>query len=266
MTDTGTESDDREGAGQPAWVFSPIGYIHSCFKEKFGIPRQPGIIDDARGELELVPPHDSAEAVRGLEDFSHIWILFVFHAVAKQTGRSTVRPPRLGGNRRMGVFATRSGFRPNSIGMSVVELEGISRRGGRLLLGLKGIDLLDGTPVLDIKPYLPYADALEKATGGFTEKEQPNRLVVEFDPGALEYCMAREASDLPYLRAFITQMLENDPRPAYYRKHPQPKTFGVKVFDLEVKWEVYGDRVRVLEIRQRMEPPTVGIISARKNY
>ncbi|MFZ5571524.1 MAG: tRNA (N6-threonylcarbamoyladenosine(37)-N6)-methyltransferase TrmO [Thermodesulfobacteriota bacterium] len=255
------ENENPEGA----YTFRPIGYFHSCFKEKFGIPRQPGIVENARGQLELLPDHGSPDTVRGLEDFSHIWLLFVFHAVTHRRQRTTVRPPRLGGNRRMGVFATRSGFRPNPIGMSVAELEGISRRQGSLLLHLKGIDLLDGTPVLDVKPYLPYADAVMKATGGFAETEQPPLLRVEFDPEPLRHCMDREAADIPELHRFIVQMLENDPRPAYHRKHPQPKTFGTKVFDLEVRWVVSGDQARVIEIRQQPVPHEPGIIAARKN-
>ncbi len=144
----------------------PVGVIESCFKEKFGIPRQPGLVEAACASLRLLPPYDRAEAVRGLEGFSHVWLIFGFHATAAQGWRPTVRPPRLGGNARLGVFATRSTFRPNPLGLSVVRLLDIDTRRG-VQLQLAGGDLLNGTPVYDIKPYLPYADALSEAVGGF---------------------------------------------------------------------------------------------------
>ena len=134
------------------FTFHPIGVIRSCFTEKFGIPRQPGLVPAARATLEVFSPYDRDEAFRNLDEFSHLWVIFVFHGIPAGKWRPTVRPPRLGGNRRTGVFATRSGFRPNPIGMSAVSLEGIRRHNGKLLLELSGIDLLDRTPVLDIKP------------------------------------------------------------------------------------------------------------------
>jgi len=130
---------------------SPIGIVHSCFKEKFAIPRQPQLAPAARGVLELLPPFDQGDAVAGLEQVSHVWLLFLFHQALEDKPRLKVRPPRLGGNKTMGVFATRATHRPNGIGQSVVRLEAVEP--GRLLLS--GIDLLDGTPVLDIKPYVP---------------------------------------------------------------------------------------------------------------
>jgi tRNA (adenine37-N6)-methyltransferase len=136
-------------------AFTPIGIVHSPFKEKFGVPRQPGIATAARATLELLPPYDREEALEGLSGFSHVWLVFVFHATAAQGWQPSVRPPRLGGNVRVGVFASRSMFRPNPIGLSVVELEGYGREDGRLVLHVKGADLIDGTPVLDIKPYIP---------------------------------------------------------------------------------------------------------------
>lgn len=141
---------------------SPIGYIRSCFMEKFAIPRQPLLAPAARGTLELLPPFDQVEALEGLEQVSHVWLLFLFHQALEDKPRLKVRPPRLGGNRSLGVFATRATHRPNGIGQSVVRLEGFEA--GRLWLS--GIDLLDGTPVLDIKPYVPYADAVADARNG----------------------------------------------------------------------------------------------------
>ncbi len=133
----------------------PVGIVHSCFKEKFAIPRQPQLAPAARGVLELLPPFDQGDAVEGLEQVSHVWLLFLFHQALEEKPRLKVRPPRLGGNKSMGVFATRATHRPNGIGQSVVRLEGVEP--GRLLLS--GIDLLDGTPVLDIKPYVPMPTA-----------------------------------------------------------------------------------------------------------
>ena len=162
----------------------PIGIIHSCFSEKFGIPRQPGLVPVARAILEMRPPYDRDEAVNGLETFSHLWIIFVFHANPKGKWQPTVRPPRLGGNRRLGVFATRSGFRPNPIGLSVVRLEGIRRYKNKLLLDLSGVDLLDRTPVLDIKPYLPYVDSVPDAIGGFADRRPASAVTVVFSDHA----------------------------------------------------------------------------------
>lgn len=245
-----TDMESKKEFHQTDYIFRPIGFIRSCFKEKFGIPRQPGLLEAATGQLVLLPPYNSKEAVRALEEFSHVWIVFVFHALAPPKQKTTVRPPRLGGNRRLGVFATRSGFRPNPIGLSVVKLERISHGNAGCTLHLKGLDLLDGTPVLDVKPYLPYTDCLTTAAGGFAQEAPCDRnpLPVEFDSPALEYCLAREAADLPGLRAFITAMLTSDPRPAYYKKTSRRKRFGVKVFDLEVKWEVADEQIRVTEV------------------
>ena len=139
---------------------APVGIVRSCFKEKFAIPRQPQLAPAARGVLELLPPFDQGDAVEGLEQVSHVWLLFLFHQALEDKPRLKVRPPRLGGNKSMGVFATRATHRPNGIGQSVVRLEGVEP--GRLLLS--GIDLLDGTPVLDIKPYVPYADSIAGAS------------------------------------------------------------------------------------------------------
>ena len=167
---------------EPDFTFHPIGVIRSCFTEKFGIPRQPGLVPAARATLEVFSPYDHDEAFRDLDEFSHLWVLFVFHGIPAAKWRPTVCPPRLGGNRRTGVFATRSGFRPNPIGMSAVSLEGIRRQNGKLLLEMSGVDLLDRTPVLDIKPYLPYADALSGAFGGFADRPPEGNLPVAWCP------------------------------------------------------------------------------------
>jgi len=142
---------------------TPIGFVQSCFKEKFATPRQPGLADAAKGVIELIPPFNLPESVEGLEDCSHIWLQFVFHECMNQGWKPKVRPPRLGGNKKMGVFATRATHRPNALGLSVVKLDGIECTDDQVRLHISGLDLIDGTPILDIKPYIPYSDAIENA-------------------------------------------------------------------------------------------------------
>jgi len=209
-----------------------IGIIHSCFKEKFAIPRQPALAPAAKGEIELFPPYNDPLAIEGLEDVSHLWINFIFHqALPKEDEvRLRVRPPRLGGNKKIGVFSTRATHRPNPIGLSVVKLDGI--KNGRLQIS--GIDLLDGTPIIDIKPYVPYADALTNATNGIAS-DSPELSLVEFSAEAL--CAAEthsERLDQP-VKELIEQMLAQDPKPAYQKPDPE-RIYGVKIWDLEVKW------------------------------
>lgn len=227
------------------YSFETIGVVHSCFKEKFGIPRQPGLVREARATLELLPPYDRVEALKGIEAFSHVWILFVFHAIPRSPWKATVRPPRLGGNQRVGVFATRSTFRPNPIGMSVVALEEVVREGGRLMLRLKGIDLLDGTPVLDIKPYIPYADAIPQARAGFAQDAPGQALRVVFGTQAVAFCEAR-AHEQPGLSRFIEQLLAQDPRPAYVDE--DGRIYGMRLFDFDLRWQVNGDTAEVLSM------------------
>lgn len=227
--------------------FRQIGMIHSCFAEKFGIPRQPGLAPAARAVLELRPPYDSAEAVRGLEAFSHLWVVFVFHANAQGKWQPTVRPPRLGGNRRIGVFATRSGFRPNPIGMSVVALEGIRRDKGRLLIDLSGIDLLDGTPVLDIKPYLPYADSIPDANGDYAAEPPRSSIHIEFSNRGRHASTEAEKS-YPGFTALVIQVLRADPRPAYLEECSGRTEFGLQLYDRNIRWTVRSGTIFVHSI------------------
>ncbi len=155
------------------FVFNQIGTIRSPYKEKFAVPRQPGLVEDGGGELVLLPPYNQAEAVRGLSEFSHLWVMFIFHQTMEGGWRPTVRPPRLGGNARMGVFATRSTFRPNPLGMSLIELKNVRTQGSDVVLELGSLDLVDGTPVVDIKPYLPFAESQPQARAGFAQQRQP---------------------------------------------------------------------------------------------
>ena len=238
----------------------PIGVIHTCFKEKFGIPRQPNLAAGAPGTLEFFPEFARLEAVRGLEQFSHIWLIFVFHRAVKKGGKwsAMIRPPRLGGNKKVGVFASRSPFRPNPIGMSCVRLEGIESTVKGPVLHLTGVDILDQTPVLDIKPYLPYSDRLDTARDGFAPAPDNKRCQVSFSDTAATQIWEREKAN-PNLLRIITQVLENDPRPAYCRAHfsnsqqecrtdvPQEnRVYGIRMFDFDLKWQASGNKIRVL--------------------
>jgi tRNA-Thr(GGU) m(6)t(6)A37 methyltransferase TsaA len=230
------------------FCFEPIGVIHSCYKEKFGIPRQSGLVTAAEATLELYAPYDCREALAELEGFSHIWVVFVFHQIKRQAWKPTVRPPRLGGNQRIGVFASRSPFRPNPIGLSAVLLEGIDCTGGRCRLRLRGADLVDGTPVLDIKPYLPYADALPEAQAGYAALAPDSGLSVSFNAMAAQQCADQEQSGFPGLRQLIEQMLRADPRPAYCVGRDTQKRFGMRVYDFDVQWSATGQVIEVLAL------------------
>lgn len=226
-----------------SFSIAPVGYVRSCFKEKFAIPRQPALASAARGCLELLPPYDRPEAVQGLEAVSHVWLLFIFHQALETQPRLKVRPPRLGGNRSIGVFASRATHRPNGIGQSVVRLDRVEP--GKLWLS--GIDLLDGTPVIDIKPYVPYADQVPGAVNGLADAA-PELIEVAWAPSALR--QAEEAGERlgEPLVALIEQCLAQDPRPAYQVPAPE-RHYGVRLWDVEVRWHYpRADAIRVLEV------------------
>jgi tRNA-Thr(GGU) m(6)t(6)A37 methyltransferase TsaA len=228
-----------------AYLLEIIGTIRSCFGEKFGIPRQPGLAPDARAVLELKAPHSREEYLQGLEAYSHLWVLYIFHATAAPTGKTTVRPPRLGGNRRLGVFATRSNYRPNPVGLSVCELERIEFVQGQGRLHLKGVDILDRTPVIDIKPYLPYADAHPAAQAGWAQEPPSPRFRVRFAPAAEALLASLVPARREVLRRLIVQVLGLDPRPAYYRERATRSCFGMRLDGYDVRWEVRAEGVRV---------------------
>eukprot|EP00041_Stephanoeca_diplocostata_P009748 m.152028 g.152028 ORF g.152028 m.152028 type:complete len:317 (-) comp17881_c0_seq1:277-1227(-) len=195
-----------------------IGTIYSCFKQKFGIPRQPGLAPLAIAELELSPPFNNPDAIRGISEWSHLWITFVFHAipeeqVAPERFKATIQPPR--GDKKYGVFATRTTHRPNRLGLSLCKLAGVLTRNGRVVLQLEGVDLLDETPVLDIKPYLKYAESIPTASHGFTP-DVPQTLPVKFTAEA-EAQLAACKSTHPAIRDLITQVLSQDPRPTWQK-------------------------------------------------
>jgi tRNA-Thr(GGU) m(6)t(6)A37 methyltransferase TsaA len=230
-----------------SFSFEQIGTIHSPYKEKFAVPRQPGLIEDGGGELHLHAPYNQPEAVRGLEDFSHLWVMFIFHQTMEGGWRPTVRPPRLGGNTRTGVFATRSTFRPNPLGMSLIELKGIRCQGQNVILQLGSLDLVDGTPVVDIKPYLPFAESHPDARAGFAQHAPDSGMPVEFLPQA-EIQLAEHAGQYPNLRRFITQVLGQDPRPAYRKGEAADRDYAVRLLEFNVRWRVTGSLNQVLSL------------------
>jgi tRNA-Thr(GGU) m(6)t(6)A37 methyltransferase TsaA len=228
-------------------TFHPIGLIHSCFKEKFGIPRQSGLIPEAEAQLEMLPPYNRPEAFRGLDQYSHIWITFQFHAAIKGEWKPTVRPPRLGGNQRVGVFASRSPYRPNPIGLSVVQFLKLDCSNKKTILHLGGIDLLDGTPVLDIKPYLPYSDAITDARAGYAFAAPGREIELSFSPEAEAVLTALDNDKAQQLRQLIKQVLALDPRPAYLQEK-QRNQFGMRLYDYNIRWRVNNGRYKILHL------------------
>ncbi|MEX3021133.1 tRNA (N6-threonylcarbamoyladenosine(37)-N6)-methyltransferase TrmO [Kluyvera sp. STS39-E] len=230
--------------------FEQIGVIRSPYKEKFAVPRQPGLVKSCSGELHLLPPYNQADAVRGLEAFSHLWVLFVFHQTMEGGWRPTVRPPRLGGNARMGVFATRSTFRPNPIGMSLVELRGIRCHKEHVILELGGLDLVDGTPVVDIKPYLPFAESLPDARASYAQDAPTAGVDITFSHEIAQQLVGLEKR-YPHLRQFITEVLAQDPRPAYRKNEVEGKTYAVWLLDFNVRWRVTSSGFEVFALETR---------------
>lgn len=217
-----------------------IANIHSDFPTKFGIPRQSGLVEELTAKIVFTPDYRVPEAVRGLEDFSHIWLIWQFSKAVRENWSPTVRPPRLGGNTRMGVFATRSPFRPNAIGLSCVRLLKVEPNTPEgPVLTVAGADLMDGTPILDIKPYIPYADCQPEATGGFTDTAGDFLLKVEFPPELLE----RVPEDR---REALIGVLSHDPRPSYQRN--AERVYGMEFAGVNVRFRVSEDVLTVVEV------------------
>lgn len=219
-----------------------IANIHSDFPTKFGIPRQSGLVEELTAKIVFTPDYRAPEAVRGLEDFSHIWLIWQFSKAVREHWSPTVRPPRLGGNTRMGVFATRSPFRPNAIGLSCVRLLKVEPNTPEgPVLTVAGADLMDGTPILDIKPYIPYADCQMEATGGFTDTAGDFLLKVEFPPELLS--MVPEDR-----REALIGVLRHDPRPSYQRK-PE-RVYGMEFAGWNIRFRVAEDVLTVVEVEK----------------
>ncbi|PCI62829.1 MAG: tRNA (N6-threonylcarbamoyladenosine(37)-N6)-methyltransferase TrmO [Gammaproteobacteria bacterium] len=234
--------------------FSPIGIIQSPYQEKFAIPRQPGLVSAAKGQILLQNEANNSELLRGIEQFSHLWLIFVFHGTLAQGWKPLVRPPRLGGNEKMGVLATRSTFRPNPIGISVVTLDSVETyleaKKQQAILHISGLDLLNGTPILDIKPYIPYSDSLADAQAGFAQQAPQASLVVKFSTIAMKQLNELQQHYFD-LKLLINQVLAQDPRPAYKQGKVDNKIYGMALYDLNIQWQMYSlEQIEVLKISQ----------------
>lgn len=225
----------------------PIAHIHTEFPTKFGIPRQSGLVPQLEARIIFTPEYRNPDALRGLEGFSHLWLIWEFSAARREGWSPTVRPPRLGGNRRLGVFATRSPFRPNPIGLSCVELEAITQDPALgPVVTVRGADLMDGTPILDIKPYLPYADCHPEAVGGFAAAQAGAKLTVDIPAPWREHLS-------PERLLALEGVLAQDPRPSY-QDDPE-RVYGMEFAGLEIRFQVAGGRLTVCQIIEKAAQP-----------
>lgn len=221
----------------------PIAHMHSDFSEKFGIPRQSGIVDELRSTIVFEPKYRNADALRGMEGFSHLWLIWQFSRSMRSDWSPTVRPPRLGGNTRMGVFATRSPFRPNSLGLSCVRLLGLEETAlFGTVIHVGGADLLDGTPIFDIKPYIPYADCRPDALGGFTLGTQGDLLQVDFPDELLQKLP-------PDKRSAAIGVLAHDPRPSY--QNDPTRIYGLSFAGFDIRFRVENSTLHVTDIGKK---------------
>lgn len=229
-------------------TITPIGTIHSPYKQKFGIPRQPGLAKHARAYITFETPYNRAEAFEGIDQFSHLWIEFYFHQTADSAWKPSVRPPRLGGNKKLGCFATRSNFRPNNLGLSVVQFERLEINNGHVHLHISGHDLLDQTPIIDIKPYIPYSDAIVDASAGEFEHAPTNHLNVTYSDLAITQLQQLE-SKLPDLKPLIREVLSQDPRPAYMKEKANRNDFAIQLYNYDIHWQFIDHHAHVTELK-----------------
>ena len=226
-----------------------IATLRTPFVQKFAIPRQPNLAEAAIGEVVFTKQFDNKDFLRQIEGFSHLWILFLFHASADKGWSPTVQPPRLGGKERVGVFASRSPFRPNSIGMSVVRNLGIDESARRLTLRVGGVDMLDGTPVIDIKPYVAYADSVPDAVSGFADSVPGHQRNVVFTELARQNLV--DIKELyPDMEALIRDVLSQDPRPAWRANKDDQKQYGMTLYDVNIKWKISNDDIVIITLER----------------
>ena len=224
-------------------IFHIIARIYTDFPTKFGIPRQSGLIESLKAEIVFEPEYRNPDALRGIEEFSHLWLLWEFSEAVRENWSPTVRPPRLGGNKRVGVFATRSPFRPNAVGLSCVKLEGIELHTERgPVLHVSGADLMDGTPIYDIKPYLPFVDSHPEASGGFTDQTKEYGLQIDVSDDLLDVVSEDK-------REALKAVLAHDPRPSY-QNDPQ-RIYGMEFAGYEVKFRVEEGTLYVINIEAK---------------
>ena len=220
----------------------PVAYIRNDFKEKFGIPRQSGRAPSLLSRIVFEDAYRNEDALRGIEGFSHLWLLFSFSQTPEKEFSPTVRPPRLGGNERVGVFASRSPFRPNRIGLSCVKLLAVEKTDEGHTLIVSGADLLDGTPIFDVKPYLPFADCVLDATGGYASAHEKDGVSVDFPAPLLEKIPQEK-------RAGLIECLADDPRPSY--QEDDARIYGMQFGDFEIKFSVKDKRLTVTSVKKR---------------
>lgn len=249
-----TYSKSGEEEGLNNFCFKPIGYVVSPFRDKYGVPRQPSLSIAARGKIKLNHDPDLVTALKTLEQFSHLWIIFVFHQHGGKNWKPSIRPPRLGGRTKVGVLASRSPHRPNPIGMSVVQIldVNLSAQGGPEI-SVAGLDLIDGTPVLDIKPYISYSDAVSEAASGWAAEN-----IVRYKvtcTGAVEEILFQIEVEKPQFRELMNQVLEIDPRPAYQKRerpiegnYQVPPNYGIEIDGYEVKYCIGESMIQVMDL------------------
>lgn len=232
---------------QNDYPMTPIGKIECPYEEKFAVPRQPGLVPSIQGTVIIEPPFHDPAAFMGLEDFSHLWLLFRFHQNLPQGWKPSVRPPRLGGNKKIGVFATRSSFRPNGLGMSAVQLLDIEFASQQTRLTIAGMDLVSGTPIYDIKPYIAYSDAIAEAKSGFVAGP-PTATSVTFSPD-VEHWFSHHSLSMAITKSQLIEILSQDPRPAYRKSQSvDSKEYGISLSGLNIKWCAKPHGIVVLSI------------------
>lgn len=220
----------------PSFTLQTIAIAHTPFTQKFAIPRQAGLVD-LPSKIELLAPYNHLEAVNGLEQISHLWLSFIFHQHADKAAALQVRPPRLGGNKKIGVFATRSSFRPNCLGQSLVKLLSIEQSQQGLFLHVNGLDVLNGTPIVDIKPYLPYADCLPDAVNAIAPQAPTPRLMVQWQAPALAQLVSAFSDDTFLWQQRIEQLIALDPRPAYKQQQAQGN-YVMRLYQWDIHWQM----------------------------
>ncbi len=217
-------------------TIEPIGYIRSPYQQKFSVPRQPSLVTATSSSVVFVTPFNQVDMLAEIEQFSHFWLIFAFHQNIEAGWKTKVRPPRLGGNKKVGVLASRSSFRPNHLGLSLMELDRVERNPNQSILFFKGGDLVNGTPVYDIKPYLPYADSVSHASAGYAQTAPQPQLVVSWSKNASKQAVELKLNDEQY--AVINQVLAQDPRPAYKQLQQDNKEYGVALYQFNLRWRV----------------------------
>ncbi|OED36668.1 tRNA (N6-threonylcarbamoyladenosine(37)-N6)-methyltransferase TrmO [Chromatiales bacterium (ex Bugula neritina AB1)] len=241
-----------------ATTLTPVAYVRSCFTERFGIPRQAGLVKSATASIVFANSESNMLSLRGIEDFSHLWVIFLLHKQHYKNPKALVSPPRLGGSKRVGVFATRSPNRPNPVGLSAVRLESIEQGSQQILLHIRGADLLDGTPVLDIKPYVPFVDSIEQANGAWAEHIETPMPVTWSEPA--RNCLRRlhgESTDKAgepgsTLQQLIEETIALDPRPAHERikDGEAGQSWGMKISDVNVRWQVDNGIALIIKLEK----------------